>query len=134
MFVKVGISCKKTVAYSENRKKSKNSIRRRSLKYRGETGFVLTNAALREHLKREYGWALRGVKVKGTNRGCKFHRVNIVAAVIHGKAGTKEELEKICMKAKSNILFLPAYSSISVRRFCVEKKRVSANRRMMHAA
>jgi transposase len=35
---------------------------------------------IKEHLKREYGRAFRGVKVEDTKRGRKLHRVNIVAA------------------------------------------------------
>ncbi|MDR2796128.1 MAG: transposase, partial [Spirochaetaceae bacterium] len=41
-------------------------------------------------LKREYGRALRGVKVEDTKRGRKFHRVNVVAAVTHSKNETKK--------------------------------------------
>jgi hypothetical protein len=33
---------------------------------------------------------LRGVKVEDTKRGRKFHRVNVVAAVIHSKNETKK--------------------------------------------
>jgi transposase len=109
---------------------------------------------IKEHLRREYGRALRGVKVEDTKRGRKFHRVNVVAAVIHGEkesrkiaaecysgsmtgerferwfefkllngieAGRtiimdrasfhrKKQLEKLCVKAKVNLRFLPAYS------------------------
>jgi transposase len=109
---------------------------------------------IKEHLQREYGRALRGVKVEDTKRGHAFHRVNVVAAVIHGKKETKriagecysgsmtgerferwfefklltnvktgsviimdrasfhrkKQLEQICLKAKVNLLFLPAYS------------------------
>jgi transposase len=39
---------------------------------------------------REYGRALRGVKVEDTKRGHKFDRVNVVAVVIHGKKVTKK--------------------------------------------
>jgi hypothetical protein len=45
---------------------------------------------INEYLKREYGRALRGVKVEDSKRGHKFHRVNIVAAVIHGEKETKK--------------------------------------------
>jgi hypothetical protein len=45
---------------------------------------------IKEHLQREYGCALRGKKIGDTKRGHKFHRVNIVAAVIHGKSRTKK--------------------------------------------
>jgi transposase len=33
---------------------------------------------------------VRGEKVEDTKRGRKFHRVNVVAAVTHGKSGTKK--------------------------------------------
>jgi hypothetical protein len=45
---------------------------------------------INEHLQRGHGHALRGVKVEDTKRGHKFHRVNVVAAVIHGKKETKK--------------------------------------------
>jgi putative transposase len=45
---------------------------------------------INEHLQREYGRALRGVKVEDTKRGHKFHRVNVVVAVIHHKKGTRK--------------------------------------------
>jgi transposase len=45
---------------------------------------------IKEHLQREYGRALRGVKVEDTKRGHNFHRVNVVAAVIHGEKKTKK--------------------------------------------
>jgi hypothetical protein len=45
---------------------------------------------INEHLQREHGRALRGVKVEDTKRGHAFHRVNVVAAVIHGKKETKK--------------------------------------------
>jgi hypothetical protein len=54
-------------------------------------------------LKREFGWANRGVKVADVKRGHDFHRVPIVAAVIHSKERTKR-LAPLCyqgsMKAK----------------------------------
>jgi hypothetical protein len=37
---------------------------------------------IKEHLVREHGRALRGVKVEDSKRGRKFHRVNVVAAQI----------------------------------------------------
>jgi transposase len=109
---------------------------------------------IKEHLRREYGRALRGAKIEDTKRGRRFHRVNAVTAVTHGKKGRKKiapecytgfmtgerferwfefnllnrikagcriimdrasfhrkkQLEKPCVKAKVNLLFLPAYS------------------------
>ena len=41
-------------------------------------------------LKREYGRCVRGKKVEDTKRGRKFHRVNIVAAQVHGAGGVKK--------------------------------------------
>jgi hypothetical protein len=40
---------------------------------------------IKEHLQREYGHALRGVKVEDIKRGHTFYRVNGVAAVIQDK-------------------------------------------------
>jgi hypothetical protein len=42
--------------------------------------------SIKESLQREYGRAVRGVKGEDTKRGHAFHRVNVAAAVIHGKA------------------------------------------------
>jgi hypothetical protein len=54
-------------------------------------------------MKRKFGRAKRGVKVEDVKRGHDFHRVNIVAPVIHSKEGTKR-LAPLCyqgsMKAK----------------------------------
>jgi hypothetical protein len=40
--------------------------------------------------QRERGRALRGVKAEDTKRGNSFHRINAVAAVTHGRDGTKK--------------------------------------------
>ena len=55
----------------------------------------MDECGIKEHLKREYGRALRGVKVEDVKRGHDFHRVNTVAAVIHGKEGAKK-LAPLC--------------------------------------
>jgi hypothetical protein len=58
---------------------------------------------MKEHLRREFGRASRGVKVADGKRGHDFHRVPIVAAVIHSKDGTKRlapECYQGSMKAK----------------------------------
>jgi transposase len=44
---------------------------------------------IKEDLKRAFGRARRGVTVEDVKRGHDFHRVNVVAAVIHGKEGTR---------------------------------------------
>jgi hypothetical protein len=53
-------------------------------------GFIKYNDYIKEHLQREYGRALRGVKIEDTKRGHNFHRVNVAAAVIHGEKETKK--------------------------------------------
>jgi hypothetical protein len=45
---------------------------------------------IKEYLQCEYGRALRVVKVEDTKRERKFHRVNVMAAVIHDKKETKK--------------------------------------------
>lgn len=55
-----------------------------------EKRVYVDECGIKEHLKREYGYALRGKKVEDTKRGRKFHRVNVVAAVIHSKDGAKK--------------------------------------------
>jgi hypothetical protein len=47
-----------------------------------EKRVYVDECGIKEHLKREYGYALRGKKVEDAKRGRKFHRVNVVAAVI----------------------------------------------------
>jgi hypothetical protein len=64
MFVKLGITRKKTFAYSEKSE---------------EKRVYVDECGIKEHLKREYG-ALWGVKVEDTKRGCKFHSINVVVS------------------------------------------------------
>jgi hypothetical protein len=45
---------------------------------------------IKEQLRREYRRALRGLKVEDTQWGRKYHRVNVVAAVIYGKGKGKK--------------------------------------------
>jgi hypothetical protein len=54
-----------------------------------EDQVYVDECGIKEDLTREHGRAPRGVKVEDTRRGRSFHRVNVVAAVIHSRNGTK---------------------------------------------
>jgi transposase len=56
---------------------------------------------INEHVLREYGRAPRGVKVEDTKRGRKYHRINVVAAVIHSERGTKK-MAPLCYHGSMN--------------------------------
>ena len=49
-----------------------------------EDRVYVDECGINEHIKREYGRAAAGVKVEDCKRGRSFHRVNVVAAAIHG--------------------------------------------------
>jgi transposase len=56
---------------------------------------------IKEELKREFGRAERGTKVEDTKHGRKFHRVNLVAAQIHGKKEVKK-IAPLCYTRSMN--------------------------------
>jgi hypothetical protein len=81
---------KKTFAYSEKSEKDREEYLKRIAEIPDENRVYVDECGINEDLKREYGRALRGVKVEDVKRGRKFHRVNVVAAVIHDKKDKKD--------------------------------------------
>jgi len=51
-----------------------------------------------KHLVREYGRAIRGVKVQDVKRGRKFSRINIIAARRKDVFGNIKHIEPLCYK------------------------------------
>ena len=70
-----------------------------------ENRVYVDECGIKEHLQREYGRAPRGVKVEDVKRGRKFHRVNVVAAVIHGNSGTERIAPMRCQKSMTAACF-----------------------------
>jgi hypothetical protein len=81
---------KKTFTYSEKSEKEREAFLKEIAKIPDEKRVYVDDCGINERLQREYGRALRGVKVEDTKRGHKFHRVNVAAAVIHGKKETRK--------------------------------------------
>ena len=86
----MGLPVKKTFTYSEKSEEKREEYLRLVTRIPDENRVYADECGIKEHLKREYGCALRGVKVEDVKRGHDFHRVNTAAAVIHGKAGAKK--------------------------------------------
>jgi transposase len=90
MFKKLGVSRKKTFTDSEKSEKEREEFLKQIAKIPEKKRVYVDECGINEHLQREYGRAVRGEKVEDTKRGRKFHRVNVVAAITHGKSGTKK--------------------------------------------
>jgi hypothetical protein len=89
-FEKLGVTRKKTFTYSEKSEKEREAFLKGIVKIPDEKRVYVDECGINERLQREYGRALRGVKVEDTKRGHTFHRVNAAAAVIHGKKETRK--------------------------------------------
>jgi hypothetical protein len=89
-FEKLGVTRKKTFTYSEKSEKEREAFLKEIAKIPDKKRVYVDECGINEHLQREYGRALRGVKVEDTKRGHKFHRVSVAAAVIHGKKETRK--------------------------------------------
>jgi hypothetical protein len=87
MFKKLGVTRKKTFTCSE---KAREEYLKQITGIPKENRVYVDECGIKEHLRREYGRALRGARVEDAKRGRKFHRVNVVAAVTHGKTGRKK--------------------------------------------
>ena len=90
MFKNVVLLVKKTFTYSEKPEKEREVFLNRIAKTPEEKRVYVDACGIPECLQREYGRALRGVTVCDTKGGHKFHRIHVVAAVIHEKNETKK--------------------------------------------
>jgi predicted DNA-binding protein YlxM (UPF0122 family) len=98
MFKRLGITYKKTFTYSEKSEEEREAFLQRIARIPEKKRIYVDECGIHEYLQREYGRALRGVKIEDTKRGNSFHRINVVAAVIHGKDGTTK-LAPECYKS-----------------------------------
>jgi transposase len=91
MFKRLGVTYKKTFTYSEKSEEEREAFFTSNCRDTGKKRVYVDDCGIHEYLQREYGRAPRGVKIEDAKRGTNFHRINVVAAVIHGRDGTKKD-------------------------------------------
>jgi transposase len=89
MLKRLGVAYKKTFAHSKKSEEEREAFLERIAGIPKKSAYT-PECGMHGYPQREYGRALRGVKAEDTKRGNSFHRINAVAAVTHGRDGTKK--------------------------------------------
>jgi transposase len=102
---KMKITRKKTFTYSEESEEKRREYLEKLEKIPVHLRVYVDESGVHKHLVREFGRAVRGVKIQDTKRGRKFGKTNVVAARRRDEYGKLHHIAPLCFNHTANSEF-----------------------------